>query len=412
MEEVKRRIIKHRHLSLFIIGAIFFTIYHSNPEAKPTEISIEETSVTTEFYEPMEPFLQRFDSLIGYKIDTSHLVGGALVVVQDGNISLLRCYGVKRVGSTDSVDSHTVFRLASVSKGFAGILAGILDNEQVLSLDDKVIKYLPEFRLKDSINTYTLTIRHLLSHTTGLVPHAFDNLVEHNIPLNEIMSQLNQVDIAGPPGMYYGYQNVMFSLFDTISVLSTSKSYAELVEEKIFQPFGMSNASIGYNSFYENGNKAYPHRGSPASYFEKPINTRYYNTLPAAGVNASIMDMANYMLTITSNDSVLLNSRIKDEVFQPQIRSYVRYKYFRNWKDVHEAYYGLGWRIVNSHGKKILYHGGFVEGYRADIAICLEDRTGIAFLTNSPSEVSSESIPDFWDLYFTNAENQSRMAVK
>ena len=229
-------------------------------------------------------------------------------------------------------------------------------------------------------------------------------MVEHFVPFEEILSRLNEVDISGPPGMYYGYQNVMFSIFDTITVLTTSKSYEEMLKEKIFQPFHMENASAGYKAFKNNNNKAYPHRGSPAKYFEKPINARYYNTLPAAGVNASIKDMANYMLAITSNDTLLLNDSIKNIVFSPQIRSYVRYKYFRRWADVEAVYYGLGWRIVKSKGKTILYHGGFVEGYRADISICLEDRTGVAFLTNSPSEVSSESVPIFWDLYYKDKE--------
>ena len=78
------------------------------------------------------------------------------------------------------VDEHTLFRVASVSKGFAGQQASMLEQDGAFALNDRVVEHYPGFSLKDSVNTTDLTIKNLLSHTSGLVPYAFDNLVEAN----------------------------------------------------------------------------------------------------------------------------------------------------------------------------------------------------------------------------------------
>ena len=112
------------------------------------------------------------------ELDSSHTVGAAYTIVHDGNVVYTGTFGERKRGSQQKIDEHTLFRLASVSKGFAGALACLLEMDGVFSLDEKVVDYYPNFRLKDSVNTADLTIQHILSHTSGLVPYAFDNLVE------------------------------------------------------------------------------------------------------------------------------------------------------------------------------------------------------------------------------------------
>ncbi len=89
-------------------------------------------------------------------------VGAAATIFHGNDIAYTLTYGVRRAGTTDSVDENTVFRLASVSKGFAGSLCCLLHTGERLNLDDRVVSYLPDFRLKDSASTQDLSIRHLL----------------------------------------------------------------------------------------------------------------------------------------------------------------------------------------------------------------------------------------------------------
>lgn len=346
-----------------------------------------------------------YDTLVHQMLDSANAVGAALVITHKGEILHTMLYGVKEDGTRDSIDEHTIFRLASVSKTITGVLAGILDSEEQIKLDDRVIDYLPSFRLKDSVNTYDLRIRHILSHTSGLVPHAYDNLVEAHVPFSTIMDSLFRVNISAEPGVLYGYQNVMFSLYDTITAIQSGQSFESLLDEKLFRPFGMHDASAGFSAFSNSSNKGLPHRRSGVGYRPMRLNDRYYLTNPAAGINASISDMGSFLLALGRKDPHLLNPQVADTVLSPQVISPLRRVYLRHWDRVDSKHYGLGWRIIGYKGRQLGYHGGYVSGYRAEIAICREENIGIAFLTNSPGRVGSEIIPRFLDSWFEASDS-------
>lgn len=348
----------------------------------------------------MDSLIAQYDSLICEKLQNQGTAGAAFVITYKNQIAWLRCYGVKKAGGKDSINAETVFRLASVSKTITGVLAGILSEENIIPLDDKVINYLPEFKLKDSINTYNLSVRNILSHTSGLVPHAYDNLVEAGVPFHTIIDSLHHVNIAGIPGKYYGYQNVVFSLYDTIVNIKTSKSLDQNLHEKVFIPLGMNQASASFEDFAANQNKAIPHTKSKGKYKKIPLNDRYYNTIPAAGINASISDLARLLIALSGTDSSLLSKSVSDEIFNPQIISPLKWNYLRHWDKVDSKHYGIGWRIIGYKGRKVAYHGGYVRGYRAEIAFCPEDELGIAFLSNSPGNVGSLIVPEFLNRFF------------
>lgn len=349
---------------------------------------------------PYDGLVERYNNFIEAEIDTTGNVGAAIAIVCGDSLLMVKPYGVKKAGTNDSVDLNTVFRLASVSKGFAGVLAAKLQNRGEVNLDDRVKTYLPEFKLKDQINTDGLTIKHTLNHTTGLVPHAYDNLIEAHIPMNEIISRLSEVDIAAPPGKVYGYQNALYSLIDTILSVKTKKSYTDLLEEELFTPLGMHDASADFESMNLSGNIALPHVYTKSGASALKPNKRYYNMAPAAGVNASISDMGIWLKALLGNMTSVVDTNTLNAIVTPTVQTPLRRRYYWRWKGVEEKYYSLGWRIYHYRGYNIVYHGGYVKGYRAEISFCPELNAGVVFLQNSPNRLSSESMPVFWDMYF------------
>jgi hypothetical protein len=89
---------------------------------------------------------------------------------------------------------------------------------------------------------------------------------------------------------------------------------------------------------------------------------------------------------------------------EPLIYTPLKYRYTRYWKPFRERYYSLGWRIYHYRGRKIIYHGGYIRGYRAEIGYCPQEDVGIAFLQNSPNSLASKAVPRFFDLYFDHRE--------
>jgi beta-lactamase class C len=246
----------------------------------------------------------------------------------------------------------------------------------------------------------------LLRHTTGLTAHAYDDLVEQKIPLAQIMESLPLANIVSSPGQLYAYQNVMFSFYDTIVAAKTGKNYSDMLNEKIFGPFSMNDASTGFSAFKDNNNKALPHTGSDKYFRVTSLNDRYYNTLPAAGVNASISDMANFLLALLNDSLGSWNKNVEEMIFTPQIESILTRSYFRQWDPVESKEYGIGWRLVGYKGRKVAYHGGFVKGYRAEVALCKEENAGIVFLCNSPCSIAAKAVPMFLNPLFELKDNQ------
>ena len=352
----------------------------------------------TEMPLPDLPAFRDFISFMSQELDSSQTVGAAYTIVHNGDVAYTGTFGQREYGTDLEVNRHTLFRLASVSKGFAGALACFLELDGAFSLDDRVVDHYPGFELKDSLSTAGLTIRHLLSHTTGLVPYAYDNLVEANQELPEIIERLDEVDISAPPGELYGYQNVLFSMLDPIARRTTGVPYQVLLEEKIFKPLGMLDASAGPVEG-ESPNMAYPHVKTRSGYVSLDPHEGYYNVMPAAGVNASISDMEQWLLALLGQKPEMMPDTILSSLSTPLIYTPLKWRYTRYWKPFRERYYSLGWRIYNYQGRKIVYHGGYIRGYRAEIAFCAEENVGIAFLQNSPNGLASRCVPTFFDLF-------------
>lgn len=358
--------------------------------------------------------LTQFDSILESNLKQSGTVGAAAVITYKGKVALMKCYGVRKAGEKNPVDPNTVFRLASVSKSVTGVLAGILDEEEIVSLDDKVVEYLPNFDLKNQESTNQLTVRHLLSHTSGLIPHAYDLMVEDKVPLEKIIDRLDQVDIAASPGKLYGYQNVVYSIYDPITASKTQKSFNQVMKEKVFDPFGMKDASLSFEAFKNNENKAFPHYNRGYNrYSPMRLNDRYYSTAPAAGVNASISDMGNFLATLTDDNSTVFPESVRETVFTPQVNSPLKRSYFRSWgREVKSKRYSIGWRIVDYKGREIAYHGGYVLGYKAEVAYCDEEDIGIAILSNSPNSATAKNIPTFLNLLFDYKDSTAQETSK
>jgi len=348
--------------------------------------------------EPLPPLFTEFVQFMEHELDSSKTVGAAFTIVQGGRVVYTGTFGERERGSGKKVDEHTLFRLASVSKGFGGVLASLLEQEGVFSLNDKVVDLYPGFVLKDSASTADLSIRNLLSHTSGLVPYAFDNLVEADQELSTIIDRLDEVDISAPPGELYGYQNVMFSMLDPIAERTTGKPYRVLLQEKIFNPLGMTDASAGPVDLERNSNLAYPHVKTRKGYVALDPHEGYYNVMPAAGVNASISDMGRWLLALLGYQQEWLPDTVISAITTPVVYTPLKWQYTRYWEPFRDRYYSLGWRIYEYKGRKIMYHGGYIRGYRAEIAFCPAEDVGIAFMENSPNNLASRFVPTFMDL--------------
>jgi beta-lactamase class C len=380
-------------IPLFVVWQ-FFT---EKPAAKTTskKITVPQRKPNPHILSLVDEFEKGIDELL----KQSNTPGATIAIVQDSTIVYLKGFGLRSSTGKDSVDTNTVFRIASVSKCFASFLTGILVEDTILNWQDPVIKYLPDFSLISPEQTKLLTLEHVLSHSTGLPYHTYTNLVEEGIDLNTLLGRLKEVKMAGNVGEQYSYQNVAYSLIGEVIAKATGKTYETQMMEKVFIPLGMETASMDYESILANPNIAKPHKMGNRRWVPATITNTYYNVAPAGGINASGEDMARWMIALLGHRPDVIRKETLNMMFTPEVLARSKNRNYRKIQRFNKSYYGLGWRILHYPNDTIIYHGGYVNGYRSEVALDPKDDIAICILANAPGELADNGIPIFFNLF-------------
>jgi beta-lactamase class C len=344
----------------------------------------------------------RFAAYFNTQVTSANITGAAFVVASPAGTVRIGTTGYTDSSHSRAIDENTTFRVASVSKTFAAGLAALLVREGEFSWEDPVTAYVPDFRIDG--DSRRVQIQHVLGQSTGLISHAYDNLIEDGVSLERIQDQYRNLAYICSPGKCYSYQNSIFSLIQPVIENTTRQSYSELMQEKIFRPLDMKTASVGYGPFINNPNHASPHVKSRDRWRTVKVKPNYYRVAPAAGVNASVTDMGKWLTAQMGGNPAVIDPEAVETVTRPRVKT-VRDTRRKFWRDMlSEAHYGLGWRVYQLGAHKIIYHSGWVSGYRADIAWSEEHKIGIAILMNVEDNSISELTTTFWQMAFDMLE--------
>lgn len=385
-------------LTLIVMGFLWLNEDEkpANPEPVATPALISNYRDRVIFDKSEEDFLCEFENDLLILKNRLPVPGAAVVIVKGGKIIYEKSFGYKDIGSKSPVTNSTVFRIGSVSKGFASGLAGILVNEGSLSWSAPVNCYLPNYRTSPEEYTDSLTIERILSHTTGYPYQAYSTLIEDNIPLDEMIAALQRLKLSRIPGEIHSYQNVAYSLIEKIIESRVSGSFQDLMAKKIFRPLGMQNASIDFNTIHNELNLALPHFSTSGGFYQSEISTAYYNASAAGGINASISDMGKWLQAIMGYRPAVLPPGVRKQLFTPRIRTAVKNSQLSWLERPRKGHYGLGWRIIEYPSDTLVYHEGYVNGYKSAIGFSPHNDIGICILSNYGGSFTSSLLADFF----------------
>ncbi len=339
-----------------------------------------------------------FERLAENLVAGQKVPGLAMAIVQDGRVLSARGYGITSVNQPEMVDEHTVFRLASLSKSFAATATGMLVNEGRLRWDSRVVDYYPTLQFSQPQAAVQLTVADVLSHRVGIGHNAFDRDLEGNAEYDSLVRKIAYAPMQCAPGECYAYQNIAYSLIGDVVRGASGQSYEQWVAQRLFKPLGMHDASYGLDGIAGSARWAKPHvragRGWSAVY-PKPT---YYRVAPAAGVNASASDMAQWLLAQGGHRPDVLSGALLATLHAPLIDTPAEMRSSQWRRDrINAAGYGLGWRVFDYAGHRVVFHGGAVQGYRGVIALMPERDLGVAILWNANSGAPSGLLPTILD---------------
>jgi beta-lactamase class C len=323
-----------------------------------------------------------------------NIPGFIFVVVEKDKPAKFYTFG-KTEKRGQAITADTVFRLASVSKTFtATLMAAENPLASAINWQSPITTLTPEYNF-DKYPDKPLLLRHIVGQSTGFMPNAYDNLIEANYNRKRVLRELTELDPLCQPGYCYTYQNALFGVIEE-HYARRGTSFADEMNRHLFKPLKMSS-SIGRQALESSKSWAKPHAAIARNRWSKVrVKDDYYRFAPAAGINASASDMEIWLRAMLLEYPEVVSAEMVTEMTLPRVQTKNEMRR-RGWrKHLKSAHYGLGWRVYNFDNIQLNYHGGWVQGYRADVSFSPDLGIGYAFLMNAESNLINEVTADFW----------------
>lgn len=393
-------------MTMLRIAAAFLAVTGSAAAGQPAEsgpvmLTAHAASPGAEDYT-----IREFEKTMDAAFATGDFVGLSIAIIKGGETRFVKSWGVTEKGGAP-VTPKTVFRVGSLSKGFAATLAALAIRDGLLSEDDPATRFAPALKFAGGAEA-SLTLGNLLSQSTGLPPNAYDNLLEDGVPIAAIYPKYRNVKLICPVGRCYSYQNITYDIAGLAVSSAYGEPYREAAREKLFAPLGLADASIGEEGLEGSREWARPHvrerrKGGGADDYgpwrEVEVKPNYYRIPAAGGVNASVLDMALWLKAQMGGRPDILPHETLELIHAPKIVSPAETLRMRSVSPrFGDARYAYGWRVYDYEGRRLIAHAGTVEGYAAQLAFLPDTGDGIVILSNSRSKRLWRILPTFLDL--------------
>ena len=324
--------------------------------------------------------------------------GGALVVVQDGEVRLAEGFGFRDVASGEPATPDTIFGVASLTKSFTALALLMLEADGKLNLDDPMRRYLPDFRYPGlgRDDGGEVRLRHAASHTSGVPPlpglsyalkpsqrgdpgERYQRAYPEGVPTLQTYADLlaflatSTAPPVAEPGRMVSYQNDVYALLGAVVETVSGVPYARFVEERILAPLGMTRSSFSLTRAKELGNVTTLYAEQGGRVFASPQWEEAPAHLATGFLKASANDLGRYLqflLEPTAFDLPIAVERVR-KLHQP-----------RAWC-APRTMYGLGLMIQPGyHGVTLVRHGGGLKGVSSHLGFVPERGLGVAVLSN------------------------------
>jgi D-alanyl-D-alanine carboxypeptidase len=332
------------------------------------------------------------DNYIQTRMRSLHIPGLSLAVVRNGQITKTRGYGLADLQLNVPATENTVYELGSVTKQFTATAVMMLVEEGKVCLDDSIMKYFPEAPAAWK----HITVRHLLSHTSGIQNHvavpgylgAFrTNLMLETTPArDELLKMFFKLPLEFEPGETWAYDNTGYYLLGMIIEKASGKSYWQFIDEHIFRPLDMN---LTRNT---DPQRLVPHRASGYEWVKNHYENRPvllpFIAFSAGSLLSTVEDLAKWDAALYT-EKLLKSSTIEQMWTSTKTRDGTTAPFN----------YGFGWFIDSYQGHRLVQHTGGTPGFSSAIYRFIDDRLTVIILTNHADMVLDQLAIDIAGTY-------------
>lgn len=331
------------------------------------------------------PDIKAFDSYVLQAVTNWHVPGLAIAVVKDGHVIFAKGYGVRELNKPGKVDTQTIFGIASTTKAMTAACAAMLVDEGKLHWDDKVIDYLPDFRLYDPYVTRELTVRDLFLHDSGVgnTDYLWGIM---DISSDEVLHRMRLVKPQYGFRAGFVYQNIFYLAAGKVIEKASGMPWETFIQKRIFTPLKMTRTvpTFAKSKGIPNQTSTHVKVDSAIIVVEKDTNNAI---APAGGVWSCVDDMAKWVNCMLDSSKYGNQRLLKPEswamLLKPQafVSESDFYPTARITKP-HWVTYGMGWFQQDYQGQKIDFHTGSLTGLIAINGMIVDKKIGVYILAN------------------------------
>ncbi len=336
------------------------------------------------------PQYATFEAAVQGETARWNAVGMAAGIVRNGERKIA-VSGFANAEAGYPLVENSLFLIGSISKIYTATLVMRLMEQGILDLDTPVVNYVPDFRLSHDDLRDAITIRMLLSHTSGFDGDRFTAYGRGDNAYDRAVAEFDSLIQWFKPGSFYSYNNAGFYLVGHIIQKLTGKSFEQVLTDEVFAPLRLENTFIDPDDVFNRplaaGHTVDRRKGvslSAARHLPRHAN-------PAGGIMQSIGDLLTFAQMHLNKGEVNGQRIISEEnailMQQPIIEA-----------DTYHRHYGIGWSIFQRPGGKSIGHGGAWGGHRANLIMYPYDNYAHAALGNSSVSSYAESSLEKWVL--------------
>lgn len=345
---------------------------------------------------------QEIDALTRAAMQEFQVPGAVVGVIKDGKVVHAAGYGVRELGLPDPVDTRTLFRIASMTKSMTTAGLATLVDAGKLGWDDKVVEYIPDFRMYYPWLTQEFTVTDLLTHRSGLKPYAGDLMLwpkPNSFTRQDIIHNLRYFKPAGDFRAHYDYDNLLYVVAGELFPVVAGRTWEEFIDERVLARIGAERCFAGRIPAEEMQNLAAPHavvEGEMQVIERNRISAGSGVDAAAGGVRCSLEGMLKWMQVqlargVLPDGSQLFSPEQQAIMWSPQtIRTVSQTE--RDRDRMHFKAYGLGWRLADVYGFERISHTGSFTGSNNWMVLFPELDLGVVVMLNASADEARSAI--------------------
>jgi CubicO group peptidase (beta-lactamase class C family) len=326
--------------------------------------------------------LAGFEAYVEQTLEEWNVPGAAVCVMADGEVLLSRGFRWRDWGSRAPFTEDTLFPIASNTKLFTAIAAGLLVEEGKLAWDRPIREFVPSIQFNTEALNAQVTLRDMLAHRTGI--HRHDSVWNKaGLSSREIFERLRHLRPVEPLRQSFIYNNLMYAGVGYVIELLSGQPWRDFVRDRLLTPLGMGGTVFSIDEMRAADDFAVPYTEQRDSdeLVRVPQVEQLHGAAPAGGMVSNLHDMTSWLRLLMNEGRVgeqqLVPASVLRETLAPAVAFPNALAELRGWRELLNATYGMGRNSGVYRGHLITYHGGTLDGVHSQVMLLPHERIGV-----------------------------------